>query len=162
VPIPTPLPPPCGWDSDRREVSGVPCIAIRSVPLPKLDWDREERERRAREHGREEAWRALSTGLSELRKQWRRSKGTRSRGMVWVLEDLHEARMLVLLPKPYDEPYWRLVLRGADDSVIAEREVRGSVPPLVGMLPLPPPNWELEVYLGKDEFAYDGFGDYWP
>jgi len=149
--------PPRAWDSDSREVSGEPRPALRSPHVTKLDWDKEERERRAREHGREEAWRALSTGVANLRKVWRRA----AHGSIWVIPDLHEGRMLVLLPEHVEEKLWRLVLT-ANGKVVADKEVRGSVKPLIGVLPFRRSGWELSVYLGADWLPYETFDDFWP
>jgi hypothetical protein len=135
----------------------------------KLDWDREQRERRAREHGREPVWIGLVTGVAELRRRWR-EKG---RGQIWVLPALDEAALLVLLP-PCEDDRWCVQLKRPErewapgfvfPASLEEKYSQGGNPAIV-RFPyfggFSDSSWEVSVYRGDDQYAFESFGDFWP
>jgi hypothetical protein len=69
--------------------------------------------------------------------------------------------MLVLLPEHVEEKYWRLVLT-ANGKIVADKEVRGSVKPFIGVLPFRRSGWELSVYLRAGWLPYETLDDFWP
>src|SRR4051812_48880183 len=126
----------------------------------RLDWDREERERRARKNGREAFWRALSSGLEATKSHWR----TEAPLDVWVQPVLSRKALAVFLPpRSWWDPDadWRI-----NYSDERREDVRSldCLRPHVSVFENIGRHWYIEVWLcsGESEDLEGEYDDYSP